>query len=68
MHFSIEASADATTFSKIGSVPANGNSNTIRTYIANDYNPLETTYYRLKQIDFNGDFEYSTIITRLCRM
>jgi hypothetical protein len=60
--FIIEASSDATTFSRIDSIPANGNSNSVRTYLGRDDNPLELTYYRLKQIDFNGAFEYSNIV------
>ncbi|MEO6694016.1 MAG: T9SS type A sorting domain-containing protein [Ignavibacteria bacterium] len=46
-------------WSKIGFVEGNGNSVEPRTYIYNDTRLNSGKYnYRLKQIDFNGNFEY----------
>lgn len=60
--FIVERSADAVTFETLISVPGAGNSNVTRQYVQLDKLPLPgVSYYRLKQIDFNGEFEYSEI-------
>ncbi len=58
--FEIESSMDGDNWSIIGFVDGHGNSNTPQSYsfIATD----DANYYRLKQIDTDGDFEYSDII------
>ena len=61
--FEIEKSPDAKTFKKIGFIDGNGDSKEVNTYSFTDANPLPITYYRLKQIDFDGKFEYSRIIS-----
>lgn len=61
--YSIERSRDALNFEVIGTREGAGTSNDIVNYSFIDLNPLEgTSYYRLKQTDFNGDFEYSEIV------
>ncbi|SEJ86731.1 Por secretion system C-terminal sorting domain-containing protein, partial [Dyadobacter sp. SG02] len=60
--FEIERSADAGTFEKIGFVDGNGDSKEVNTYHYTDLNPFATTYYRLKQLDYDGKSEYSKII------
>lgn len=61
--FTIERSLDAKTFEPILFVDGAGNSQTQRTYNATDIQPvLGRAYYRLKQTDFNGQFEYSETI------
>lgn len=63
--FEIERSADARKFEKIGFVDGNGDSKETNTYHFTDLNPLATGYYRLKQLDYDGKFEYSrTIIVK----
>ncbi len=47
---------------KIGFVAGNGTTNTRKEYSFEDKNPTGITYYRLKQLDFDGRFEYSKII------
>ncbi len=48
---------------KIGFVNGNGTSTEINNYSFTDLNPLKgKSFYRLKQIDFDGSFEYSNII------
>jgi hypothetical protein len=60
--FEIERSADAKSFERIGFVDGNGDSKVVKNYNFTDSNPSSTTYYRLKQIDYDGQFEYSRII------
>ena len=44
-------------------MPGAGNSFTPLTYIAYDGNPLPgKSYYRLKQTDYDGQFEYSSLV------
>ena len=61
--FTIERSEEGTTFEEIAYLDGAGNSNETRNYQYTDRNPYTGgwSYYRLKQTDFNGDFEYSSI-------
>lgn len=62
-HFEVQRSADALEFRPIGEVGAAGNSSSENRYNFTDKSlPEGIQYYRLKQIDFNGDFEYSNTI------
>ncbi|MDP2387492.1 MAG: T9SS type A sorting domain-containing protein [Bacteroidota bacterium] len=65
--FEIEKSIDGLSFEKIGtedSKATNGNSNYQLNYSYTDNAPSDgMSYYRLKQIDFNGAFEYHPIIS-----
>jgi len=62
--FDIERSIDKTNWGKIGFVAGHGNSNTPVDYSFADNStiPAGTIYYRLKQVDVDGKFEYSSII------
>ncbi|MFZ1280236.1 MAG: M28 family peptidase [Ignavibacteriaceae bacterium] len=61
--FDIEKSIDNTSWNKIGFVNGNGTSTEIHNYSFADQTPfVGTSYYRLKQIDFDGTTEYSNII------
>ncbi|MEP7255349.1 MAG: T9SS type A sorting domain-containing protein, partial [Ferruginibacter sp.] len=63
-YFSIERSSDGFLFTSIGNKPAAGNSQTSRNYSFTDVTPGKgTNYYRLKQIDLDGKFIYSSIVT-----
>ncbi len=54
------STATEKTYEKIGFVEGNGNSNSVNTYSFIDSNPLDgKAVYRLKQIDFDGKYEYS---------
>lgn len=65
-HFDVERSSDGRIFESLGTVGGNGNSETILDYTFYDPNPLHgRSFYRLKQIDFNGEYEYSEIISVL---
>ena len=63
-HFDIERSADARNWATIGSVKAAGTSVRANTYTYADNAPLSNVnYYRLKQVDLGGKFEYSQVAT-----
>lgn len=60
--YSIEKSIDGISFSSIGQVKAAGNSTVIKNYQFVDENPLQSiNYYRIKQVDKDGNFSYSII-------
>ncbi len=57
--FDIERKTSVESWSKIGSVQGKGNVNSISNYLYEDRNLQSGKYhYRLKQIDFNGNFKY----------
>jgi len=57
-YFTIERSADGVAFYDIAQIDGSGTSPEKNTYSHNDNNPLSvTSYYRLKQTDFDGKFE-----------
>jgi hypothetical protein len=60
--FTLEKSADGKTFSQVAIVDGAGNTSVTRNYWAEDDNVASgTTYYRLKQTDFNGANSYSDV-------
>jgi hypothetical protein len=59
--FEIERSADNKTFERIGEVMGNVNTTSVSAYEFTDIQPLSLNYYRLKQVDKDGRFTYSTI-------
>ena len=62
-YFLVEKRFDAFSFSDITTITGTGNSNKNINYSHIDQAlNNQTAYYRLKQVDFNGDFEYSIII------
>ncbi|MBA3972221.1 MAG: hypothetical protein H0X46_08780, partial [Bacteroidetes bacterium] len=63
-YFDIERSSNGADFSKIGTLDGNGNSITTIVYNFTDATPLTgINYYRLKQVDYNGSFSYSNMIS-----
>jgi hypothetical protein len=65
--FVIEKSYDATVFFELATVIGAGNSNVINTYSVIDNEiSSSTTYYRLKQVDFDGTTEYHETIATNC--
>jgi len=60
-YFEIQKSINGNEFNTIGTVVGNGNSSILINYSYTDTNS-ETAYYRLKQVDFNNEFEYSPIV------
>lgn len=69
-HFEVEKSVDGKSFEEIGKVVGKGNSTTLEAYSFNDNSPstANTNYYRLKQVDIDGNFDYSEIENILIEM
>lgn len=62
--FEIQHSLNGNDFYPIGFVDGNGNSYSDQDYHYIHRNPVAgINYYRLKQIDFNGEFEYSKLVS-----
>lgn len=62
-HFEVEASVDGKAFIKLGeNIAAAGNSASLLSYSFRDMDLAPIKYYRLKQVDIEGTFEYSKII------
>ncbi len=58
-YFTIDRSFDCYNWEELSTVPGNGNHNNRITYNTVDENPtIGINYYRLKQTDYNGDYEY----------
>jgi hypothetical protein len=63
-YFTIERSSDGIDFEAIGTIHGAGTTSESNFYSFYDREPLRgISYYRLKQTDFNGDFEYSKIVS-----
>jgi|GEM_PF-6100345 len=63
--FSIERSLNGFNFTGIGDVVAAGNSEDINNYIFYDNTPiLGKSYYRIKQIDTDGSFTFTSIMVQ----
>lgn len=60
--FEIEKSMDAVSFETIGFVAGNGTTTTNQYYSFEDRSFDQAAYYRLRQIDEDGRFEYTEII------
>jgi hypothetical protein len=66
--FEIERSLDAKSFEKIGTVKGKGTTSLETKYQFTDRTPVQSTvYYRLKQVDFDGEFAYSKVIAVTAR-
>ena len=62
-YFTIEKSSDGMHFTKVMDHPGAGNSTSYRNYAETDYQPYSgISYYRLKQTDFNGNFNYFNMV------
>ncbi len=62
-YFTVEKSNDGTCFEEYGTIEGAGNSTVLKQYSLDDLHPNNgKNYYRLKQTDRNGDFEYCRVI------
>ena len=61
-YIEIQKSEDGNIFHKIGTLAAQINSTNLIQYEFIDLNASSSNYYRLKLIDLNGEFNYSTTI------
>lgn len=60
--FHVEKSVEGVNFGPIGFVEGAGNSSEVITYSFVDSYFNQSTYYRLKQVDFDGAFEFSDVV------
>lgn len=62
--FEVQRSVDGREFEVLGKVPGAGTHSGLLTYEFTDRSPRPgVNYYRLRQVDFDGAFEYSSIIS-----
>lgn len=62
-YFAIEKTGDGISWTEIGRVVGAGNSTHILNYQFSDNNLIAgVSYYRLKQVDYNGQYTYSNIV------
>jgi len=67
-YFTIQRSTNATTWEFVKNIPGNGNSNMVLYYSTTDNDPYDgTSYYRLKQTDFDGASETFSPVAVICR-
>ncbi|MFK7774330.1 MAG: T9SS type A sorting domain-containing protein [Saprospiraceae bacterium] len=65
-YFEIEQSTDGSTFNTLNKIIGNGTRNGLSDYSFLDEKPTSGyNYYRLKQVDYDGAFEYSKIVVAL---
>ncbi|CAN5453142.1 hypothetical protein BH11BAC1_BH11BAC1_27160 [soil metagenome] len=63
-YFTIERSVDGEYFAEVGKINGVGNSTVSTSYELDDEQPIQgTSYYRLKQTDFDGRFTYSQTVS-----
>ena len=62
MHFVIERAADGRNFEMLETVNGNGTTTALQNYSYVDTKPIAFAYYRLKQVDYDGSFEYSNVV------
>ena len=63
-YFNVERSSDTDTYISIGKVKGGGNSSHVLSYSCEDVDPAAgINYYRLKQVDYNGDYKFSEVIS-----
>ena len=63
-YFEIQKSADVLLWQTIGEVKGNGTTSVRQDYSFTDHQPYAgLNYYRLKQVDFNGDHEISKVLS-----
>lgn len=61
--FSVEKSTNGFSFSEIGKIKGAGNSSSEKSYEFSDENAFKgVSYYRIKQNDFDGKFDYSEVV------
>lgn len=67
LQFDIERSADGLMFEKIGTTPARNTSQEVHSYTFADQrvarSRIDKVFYRLKQIDLDGQFSYSKVVS-----
>ncbi|MEM6345507.1 MAG: T9SS type A sorting domain-containing protein [Bacteroidota bacterium] len=63
-HFEVEHSLDGTHYEAIGQIAGDKNSSAEKTYTFDHPSPHDgNNYYRIKQVDFDGNYSYSNVTT-----
>jgi len=63
-YFAVEKSDEGTNWRAIGTVEGAGNSSRLHAYVFTDRLPGKAiSYYRLRQTDFRGNYEYGEVVT-----
>jgi hypothetical protein len=63
-YFVIERSTNLIDFETIGTIDGHGTTSQLIRYTFTDEDPNQgETYYRIKQVDYNGEFDYSNIVS-----
>ena len=67
-YFLVEKSVNLERFTLVGELEGAGTSSEIRDYSYTDFSSAKSSvvYYRIKQVDYNGDFDYSEIVASKC--
>jgi hypothetical protein len=66
-YFELQKSIDGVNWNNIAEIEGAGSSNETNYYSYIDkQNNDKISYYRLKQVDYNGDFQYSNVISSSC--
>ena len=61
-YFTVQRSSNSDNWQDITTIKGAGNSSVAKKYTSTDNNPLQgTSYYRIKQTDFNGSVSYSEV-------
>lgn len=67
-YFNIEKSTDGKTFQSVATVHAAGNSNMKIHYEWIDHSYTTSSYYRIREVDLDGKYIYSSVIFASCQM
>ncbi|MDX2361121.1 MAG: hypothetical protein QNK23_09960 [Crocinitomicaceae bacterium] len=63
-YFTVQRTVDGLSYEDIGFVEGAGTTQERQEYSFVDYNPFKgTSYYRLKQTDFDGEFKYTDLVS-----
>ncbi|MEI7594464.1 MAG: choice-of-anchor J domain-containing protein [Bacteroidota bacterium] len=66
-YFAVERSLDMLNYTELSKINGAGNYNGILNYSYTDFDIInQIKYYRIKQVDFDGGFEYFKPITSIC--
>jgi len=66
-YFVVEVSSDGVNFEEVAQIPAAENSTAVTDYLFRDTMPRSgQQYYRLRQVDLSGEYEYSDTIIAPC--
>ena len=62
-YFEIQRSIDGVTYELLATIDGSGTTSSVSKYEFEDVSPLAgASYYRLKQVDFDGQFDYSKVV------